>query len=75
MLDDPLSAVDPEVANKIFDGAIQGSLKNKCVILVTHQLQFLRRCPQILILEDGKQKLLGTFEELLAQGFDADEIL
>jgi len=38
LLDDPLSAVDPEVANKIFERAISTSLKNKCVILVTHQL-------------------------------------
>jgi len=74
-LDDPLSAVDPEVANQIFEGAIQGALKNKCVILVTHQLQFMRRCPQVLILEDGKQKMIGNFEELLVNGFDADEIL
>jgi ATP-binding cassette subfamily C (CFTR/MRP) protein 4 len=36
LLDDPLSAVDPEVANKIFEGAILGALKDKCVILVTH---------------------------------------
>jgi len=36
LLDDPLSAVDPEVANKIFEGAILGALKHKCVILVTH---------------------------------------
>ena len=27
LLDDPLSAVDPEVANKIFEGAILGALK------------------------------------------------
>jgi ABC-type multidrug transport system fused ATPase/permease subunit len=45
LLDDPLSAVDPEVANQIFERAIQGVLKNKCVILVTHQLQFMRKCP------------------------------
>lgn len=36
LLDDPLSAVDPEVANKIFEDAIQGALRHKCVILVTH---------------------------------------
>lgn len=38
LLDDPLSAVDPEVANKIFTECIQGALKDKLVILVTHQL-------------------------------------
>jgi ATP-binding cassette, subfamily C (CFTR/MRP), member 4 len=36
LLDDPLSAVDPEVANKIFQRAVTGALKDKCVILVTH---------------------------------------
>jgi ABC-type multidrug transport system fused ATPase/permease subunit len=38
LLDDPLSAVDPEVANAIFHDCIVGTLKDKCVILVTHQL-------------------------------------
>jgi ABC-type multidrug transport system fused ATPase/permease subunit len=38
LLDDPLSAVDPEVANHIFENAILGLLKDKCVVLVTHQL-------------------------------------
>jgi ABC-type multidrug transport system fused ATPase/permease subunit len=36
LLDDPLSAVDPEVANQIFEKAILGVLRNKCVVIVTH---------------------------------------
>jgi ABC-type Mn2+/Zn2+ transport system ATPase subunit len=36
LLDDPLSAVDPEVANNIFERAIMGALRTKCVIIVTH---------------------------------------
>jgi ABC-type multidrug transport system fused ATPase/permease subunit len=38
LLDDPLSAVDPEVSNAIFDECISKTLKDKLVILVTHQL-------------------------------------
>ena len=36
LLDDPLSAVDPPVANGIFNKAIKEALADKCVILVTH---------------------------------------
>jgi ATP-binding cassette subfamily C (CFTR/MRP) protein 4 len=36
LLDDPLSAVDPEVANNIFNEIKNGVLKDKLVILVTH---------------------------------------
>lgn len=36
LLDDPLSAVDPQVADDIFQNCILGALKDKCVILVTH---------------------------------------
>jgi len=36
LLDDPLSAVDPNVANLLFSECIQGHLKDKAVILVTH---------------------------------------
>ena len=38
LLDDPLSAVDPEVASRIFLDCIRGFLKDKLVVLVTHQL-------------------------------------
>jgi ATP-binding cassette, subfamily C (CFTR/MRP), member 4 len=36
LLDDPLSAVDPEVAQNIFDHCIRKHLSSKIVILVTH---------------------------------------
>ncbi len=75
MFDDPLSAVDPAVANSIFTECIQKALKNKLVILVTHQLQFLRASEKILVLLEGKQAMLGTFDEITQAGFNVDEIL
>lgn len=36
LLDDPLSAVDSKVAQKLFFGAIKNLSASACVILVTH---------------------------------------
>ena len=51
LLDDPLSAVDVHVGRHIFDYAINGFLKGKIRVLVTHQLQYLQNVDQILVLE------------------------
>lgn len=75
LLDDPLSAVDPEVASKIFNECIKGYLKNKLVILVTHQIQFIEHCPKIMHILDGKVACLGSHQELTASGFNVKEIM
>lgn len=61
LLDDPLSAVDPQVAHNIFRICIEGYLKNKLVVLVTHQLQFLMNQKKILVIKDGTQSVYGNF--------------
>ena len=62
LLDDPLSAVDPAVANQIFEKCVKGVLREKACILVTHQLHFLNRVPRILVLDNkGRQEFLGTY--------------
>ena len=61
LLDDPLSAVDPEVGNKIFTECIQQHLKDKIVILVTHQLQFINENEKILVIKDNRQEICGDY--------------
>ena len=51
-MDDPLSAVDTHVGRHLFDKAINGFLKDKIRILVTHQLQYLKGVDKILILKE-----------------------
>jgi ATP-binding cassette subfamily C (CFTR/MRP) protein 4 len=53
LLDDPLSAVDANVAQQIFDKCILDHLRNKCLVLVTHQIQYLRNVDRIYLLETG----------------------
>jgi hypothetical protein len=38
-------------------------------------LQFIERCENILVLEDGKQKILGSFEQIQREGMDIKAIL
>ncbi len=53
IFDDPLSALDPEVAEKVFDECIIGMLKGKTRVLITNQLQCLARCDSIVALGNG----------------------
>ncbi|KAI0537862.1 multidrug resistance-associated protein 5 [Xylaria digitata] len=73
LMDDPLSAVDAHVGRHIFDNAILGLLRGKCLILATHQLWVLDRCDRIVWMEDGKIQTIDTFENLMSnhQGFQA----
>ena len=66
ILDDPLAAVDPEVAAEIYEKCVQGFLKSKSRILITHQYQFLTDADNILYLDGGKQLEYGNFEKVMS---------
>lgn len=59
LLDDPLSAVDVHVGKHLFDECITGYLKNKTVILVTHQVYHLKKADRIIVLNN-----VGILENL-----------
>jgi ATP-binding cassette subfamily C (CFTR/MRP) protein 4 len=63
-LDDPLSAVDVHAANIIFYECIRKHLKNKCVILVTHQVQFLENVDKVLLLDKGRVTASGNYSKI-----------
>lgn len=63
LLDDPLSAVDTHVGKKLFDECINGYLKKKTRILVTHQVQYLKDADMILVLNNGRLESQTSFEE------------
>ena len=69
LLDDSLSAVDAHVGKFIFDRVIgpNGLLKDKARIFVTHGIQYLPESSQVVYLEDGRVKEMGTYEELMAK--------
>lgn len=65
LLDDPLSAVDAHVGKHIFEECIKKELHGKSIILVTHQLQYLEFCDDILVLEDGEVLESGDHQALM----------
>ncbi|XP_057653043.1 ATP-binding cassette sub-family C member 4-like [Diorhabda carinulata] len=75
LLDDPLSAVDTHVGNHLFDQCIQNHLHGKTRILVTHQLQYLKKAGLIIVFNNGKIEAQGTFEELSNSTLDFTKLL
>ncbi|CAH1793467.1 unnamed protein product, partial [Owenia fusiformis] len=67
LLDDPLSAVDAHVGKHIFDNVIgpAGILRNKTRVLVTNGINFLPKCDEIIVLNNGTISETGTFAQLL----------
>ncbi|XP_060132447.1 ATP-binding cassette sub-family C member 12 [Zootoca vivipara] len=66
LLDDPLSAVDAHVGKYIFEACIKEALRGKTILLITHQLQYLEFCDEIILLEGGGICESGTHAALVA---------
>lgn len=64
LLDDPLSAVDPNTEKYLCDNLIFGEWKNKTRIVATHRLSAVSQFNRVLFLQDGEH-FIGTYEELL----------
>lgn len=73
LLDDPLSAVDSNVGREIFNNCINNFLKNKCVLLVTHQVQHLKNVDRIFVLEEGQIIAQGKYKDLNIQLSSANQ--
>ncbi|XP_011609187.2 multidrug resistance-associated protein 5 isoform X2 [Takifugu rubripes] len=70
LLDDPLSAVDACVGSQVFHKAIMGVAKGRTILFVTHQLQYLSECDQIILMKDGQIAECGTHDQLMCKERD-----
>ena len=71
LLDDPLSAVDAHVGRHIFDNVVgpKGLLRDKARLLVTHAIQYLPQCDEVIMMRGGRI-IEGpqSFKDLMAMG-------
>ncbi|XP_049275860.1 ATP-binding cassette sub-family C member 3-like isoform X2 [Rhipicephalus sanguineus] len=67
LIDDPLSALDPLVANNVFRDVIGecGLLRDKTRIVVCNQGTYLRHMDKIVLVYDKNARVYATLEELL----------
>ncbi|XP_047182853.1 ABC transporter C family member 8-like [Vigna umbellata] len=75
LLDEPFSAVDAHTAAILFKDCVMTALREKTVILVTHQVEFLSEVDTILVMEGGKVTESGKYENLLTTGTAFEQLV
>ncbi len=59
LLDDPLSAVDQVVGSHIFEHCVRGLLRDKTVVMTTHNHAYLDKADRILVMDSGGVEYFG----------------
>ena len=75
LLDDPLSAVDVGVGKEIFKKCIRGLLRDKLVLMVTHQVNYVKQCDRVIIMKEGGVVCDGTYAEVIEENEFCREFL
>jgi ABC-type multidrug transport system fused ATPase/permease subunit len=81
LLDDPLSALDADVGQKVFESCVKGVLRSKTRILITHQLRILPQVDRIIVMNttaDGRGCEIidqGSLQELYSRGYDLSKLV
>jgi len=65
LLDDPISALDAHVRMNIMKNVLNGVLKDKTRILVTHSIDFLHMADRSIMMDKGKITAQGNYDELM----------
>ncbi len=72
LLDDPVSAIDPETEHEILD-AVDHATRGRTTLIVASRLSTLRHCDRVIVLDGGEVVQSGTHAELATEpGLYAD---
>uniref|UniRef100_A0A674F6C0 ATP-binding cassette, sub-family C (CFTR/MRP), member 10 n=1 Tax=Salmo trutta TaxID=8032 RepID=A0A674F6C0_SALTR len=72
LLDDPLAAVDSDVAHHLMERCIMGILRSKTRILCTHRIEFVDKADVVILMDNGTIIKTGSelwpYESSLSRG-------
>jgi len=63
LLDSVLSALDPGTGRLVFDRVVKGLLKESAVLMVTHNLDTIPECDQIVVMKEGEALYCGPYDD------------
>lgn len=66
-MDEATSALD-ETSQKKVQGAIEAAMQNRTTIIIAHRMSTIEKCSKIFVLEEGKVKEEGNFNDLKNAG-------
>lgn len=61
LIDDALSALDPQVGNSILENVFKSELSGKTRVIVTHKLNLLKNFDRVIVINLGKIVFDGTY--------------
>lgn len=65
LFDDPMSSVDSEVGRELFYKCLRGLLYDKLVLLVTHQIYYVKQADYVIVMREGGIEGKGVYRELV----------
>ena len=73
LLDEATSALDEDSQKKV-QLALENAMKNRTSIIIAHRMSTIEKCDKIFVLDNGRVKEEGTFQELSSKpgGFFAN---
>ncbi|XP_042394595.1 putative ABC transporter C family member 15 isoform X2 [Zingiber officinale] len=75
LLDDPFSALDAHTGTQLFKNCLMGALRDKTVLYITHQVEFLPEADLILVMKNGRISQVGKYDELLRQNIEFEALV
>ncbi len=71
LLDEPTASLDAQSENLVLQ-ALQHISRNQTTLMITHRIEDLKQCDNILVMQQGRLVQQGNFDQLCDQGFFAE---